>query len=194
MVFQGDSLFVFSGPPGIKEAMEAISFGWKLHVAADPATFAVTGEIVRETVGDLPFLMKAIRDLSRIMGTVQEGKAFTIYVPQDSIRDEVVPFADRLAARLAATLPPPGARIRERPFRESRYVAYRFGEYDANKSAINRLPHPDHGTIFVCRDGHRWFRGRGGEKWLIGPRGELWMDRREGGEPPPWLDDPFNAA
>lgn len=177
--------------------VEGISFGWKFHVAACLNTYDKILELIKPEIAKHSFLLKVIVDLKileDIKGTVQEGKAFTIYVPQEDIKDKVMPIMMSLAQVLKCSAPIPNSRVREKSFQDSPFVFYRYGEYDAGKTVVSQLRHPNLGDIYTCQDGTMWFRDYWGRKWLVGPNEEIWMDRQEESYKPPWIQDPFSQG
>lgn len=192
-ILKKNTIFQFFGTPDIFQNMENISFGWKLHVAADLNNFYEVLEILELKTAKYPFLLKAFLDpkeLEKLQGTVQEGKAFTIYVPQDNLISQVLSFAEKLDSILK-NLSPPSFKINEQPFCNSSFIYYRFGEYEPNKTVVNKTLHPLLGIVYTCHDGYNWTRDTHGNKWLIGPNNEIWQDRQEKNYKPPWLEDPF---
>lgn len=188
------SLFDFYGTPESRHQAETISFGWKVHVACDPEDLVrikdrVCGMLKEKEL----FLLKAVRNravLESMRGTAQEGKALTLYFRQERIGETVIPVLTELAEALSG-LPPPKAVIRERRFRSSPFLYYRYGEYEAKKTVNGVSADLTLGLVYTCRDGQRWMRDLYGRKWLVGPGNCLWMDRQPDQLHPPWVSDPF---
>lgn len=187
--------FQFFGDISTFDDIQKISFGWKFHVTAEQETFDNTLAILEPEVMRHSFLLKYFinpEELNSLKGTVQEGKAFTIYMPQENLTEKVLPFMLNLADILLHSIPPPSITIKEQSFHNSKFIFYRFGEYEANKTIISKTFHPLLGTIFTCQDKHKWARDKFGSKWLIGPNDELWQDRNGTSYKPQWVNDPFN--
>lgn len=187
--------FHFFGDINTFNKIQEISFGWKFHVAATPETFNDLFFILEPEIAKHSFILKCFirpEELNNLKDTIQEGKAFTIYLPQDNLM-EALRFAIKVSKLLSSFAPfSSSLRIKEQAFQNSQFLYYRFGEYEANQTIISKTFHPLFGTVFACKDGHKWTRDRFGNKWLIGSNDELWQDRNWTSYKPQWINDPFN--
>lgn len=193
-----DSTFQFFGDPETYREIQNISFGWKIHIASDATIFMEIFSILKTQLENFPIVFKIFRQhekLETLQGTIQEGKAFTLYFLQDeaTIRNKIKPLMNQLAQSLSS-VEKPTAKILEEPYPNSPFLYYRYGDYNSYQTILFQFSHSSGMTLFFSRDEKAWILDRLGRKWLIGPPRMIWMDRQSLLYKPKWISDPFKES